>query len=360
MPPQRRRSSISSVLSFLSGLVCRAKESASHRKEPAVPHRERRPAPPPAPCSFLLALPPELFFHVLSFLPPREIATRYRRVCKSWRELFASNAFWREICERAQLPRSDRPTDRSWEWYYWTKTNTFDRLDAAHGIGRVTWTGSRAVYEGEFKFGKREGWGRFYIKGERYEGEWVDDRKHGYGVYTWDDGDRYEGNWVAGRQEGHGSYIWGNGSSYVGAWKEDRRCGRGVYRWPQGDLYDGDFLDSHRHGVGTYTWPDGRRYEGEWRNGPRNGQGVYFWPDGSRYVGAWKDSKRHGLGCFHWADGTEWRGQWHDDMRVGCEKDPRPWDGFFRQTIDEMRRTVLSYMDQLVREQQHSSVDLVQ
>ena len=49
----------------------------------------------------------------------------------------------------------------------------------ANGIGRVVWTGSRAVYEGEFKRGKREGWGRFYIKGERYEGEWREDRKHG-------------------------------------------------------------------------------------------------------------------------------------------------------------------------------------
>lgn len=237
----------------------------------------------PVQFSFLLALPPELFFHVLSFLPPREIATRYRLVCKSWNELFMSNAFWREICERNALPLDERPSSKNWEWFYWSKTMTFDRLDTANGIGRVVWTGSRAVYEGEFCNGKRKGFGRFYIKGERYEGEWLDDRKHGtivksarhcvcylltffffvgYGVYTWDDGDRYEGQWVNGRQEGHGSYIWGNGSSYIGQWKEDRRCGIGKYTWPQGDVYEGEFLDSHRHGTGTYTWPDGRKYTG--------------------------------------------------------------------------------------------------
>ena len=179
MPPQRRRSSISSVLTFLSGLFCRGPKDGSASSRDATLRRSAPQSTSAPQCSFLLALPPELFFHVLSFLPPREIATRYRLVCKGWHALFASGAFWREICERACLPLTDRPPPRSWEWFYWSKTVTFDRLDIANGIGRVVWTGSRAVYEGEFKDGKREGWGRFYIKGERYEGEWRDDRKHG-------------------------------------------------------------------------------------------------------------------------------------------------------------------------------------
>lgn len=359
MPPHRRRSSITSVLSFISALLCRGGKEGSHHSQRDTALRRSAASSQPR-CSFLLALPPELFSHVLSFLPPREIATRYRLVCKDWYALFQSGAFWREICERAALPLDDRPAGRSWEWFYWSKSATFERLDMVNGIGRVIWTGSRAVYEGEFKNGKREGWGRFYIKGERYEGEWHDDRKHGYGVYTWDDGDRYEGQWVAGRQEGHGSYIWGNGSSYVGQWKEDRRCGIGKYTWPQGDVYEGEFLDSHRHGLGTYTWPDGRKYTGEWRNGPRNGRGTYWWPDGSTYVGEWRDSKRHGTGIFIWASGEQWQGEWKDDLRVGFEKDNKPWDGFFRQTIDEMRRTVLDYMANHPPEQQRSSIDVGQ
>ena len=35
--------------------------------------------------------------------------------------------------------------------------------------------------------------------GRKYEGSYVKDRKHGYGVYSWVDGRRYEGNWKDGR-----------------------------------------------------------------------------------------------------------------------------------------------------------------
>jgi hypothetical protein len=36
----------------------------------------------------------------------------------------------------------------------------------------------------------------------RYEGEWKDDVKHGYGVKTWANGDRYEGEWRDGTKHG--------------------------------------------------------------------------------------------------------------------------------------------------------------
>jgi len=32
----------------------------------------------------------------------------------------------------------------------------------------------------------------------------MNDKKHGYGVYTWADGRKYEGEWVAGKQHGRG------------------------------------------------------------------------------------------------------------------------------------------------------------
>lgn len=35
-----------------------------------------------------------------------------------------------------------------------------------------------------------------------YEGEWKDDKAHGYGVYTHLDGAKYEGNWVEDKQCG--------------------------------------------------------------------------------------------------------------------------------------------------------------
>lgn len=77
-------------------------------------------------------------------------------------------------------------------------------------------------------------------------------------------------------------------------------------------------------------------------------------------MGEWRDSKRHGAGTFFWASGERWMGEWRDDLRAGCERERRPWDGFFRQSIDEMRRNVLDYMAQIKNEKPRSSVDVGQ
>jgi hypothetical protein len=42
--------------------------------------------------------------------------------------------------------------------------------------------------------------------GRRYEGEYKDDKKHGYGVYQWADQRVYMGYWNRGKQHGLGIY----------------------------------------------------------------------------------------------------------------------------------------------------------
>lgn len=34
-----------------------------------------------------------------------------------------------------------------------------------------------------------------WADGKRYEGDFLNDNKHGYGVYYWGDGRKYEGYW---------------------------------------------------------------------------------------------------------------------------------------------------------------------
>ena len=50
----------------------------------------------------------------------------------------------------------------------------------------------------------------------RYVGEYVDDKKEGYGVVYWVDGRQYEGMWKDGKQHGRGKYrnksgVWRDG-----------------------------------------------------------------------------------------------------------------------------------------------------
>lgn len=47
--------------------------------------------------------------------------------------------------------------------------------------------------------------------GEVYEGEWVNDKAHGFGVYLHSDGSRYEGEWLNDKQHGTGIETWQDG-----------------------------------------------------------------------------------------------------------------------------------------------------
>ena len=37
---------------------------------------------------------------------------------------------------------------------------------------------------------------------------------------------------------------------YEGDYVNDKKCGKGVFRWTSGALYEGEFFDDFRHGYG--------------------------------------------------------------------------------------------------------------
>jgi hypothetical protein len=45
-----------------------------------------------------------------------------------------------------------------------------------------------------------------------YEGEWKDDKAHGYGKYMHTDGAQYEGYWKEDKQHGKGKETWPDGA----------------------------------------------------------------------------------------------------------------------------------------------------
>lgn len=61
-----------------------------------------------------------------------------------------------------------------------------------------------------------------------------------------------------------GTYTSTNGNKYVGEWKDNKYHGRGTYTYANGDKYVGEFEDNKYHGQGTYTIADGRVQKGTW------------------------------------------------------------------------------------------------
>ena len=68
-------------------------------------------------------------------------------------------------------------------------------------------------------------------------------------------------------RQGLGTFHFDNGERYEGNWNDDKMDGRGVYTWPNGCKFDGGFKAGQMDGDGFFVWPDGRKYGGNYKAG---------------------------------------------------------------------------------------------
>ena len=92
-------------------------------------------------------------------------------------------------------------------------------------------------YIGQFKNGKREGYGIMYFPdGGRYEGNWENDLAHGKGIEYYQNGDRYEGNYFKDEEDGEGVYYYNNGDRIMGNYKNGNKVGKHVKLCSNGEI----------------------------------------------------------------------------------------------------------------------------
>lgn len=111
------------------------------------------------------------------------------------------------------------------------------------------------------------------------------------GTVTPRSGDKYVGEFRDNRPGGQGTLTWANGNKYVGAFSDGKMNGHGTLTFANGSKYVGEFSDGIMNGQGTLTFADGSSYTGEFRNNQSNGHGTFTWANGSKYVGEFRDGK---------------------------------------------------------------------
>ena len=83
-------------------------------------------------------------------------------------------------------------------------------LDAIKKVTRMGHTNGLTAnkYSGQFLEGKRHGFGKiYYSDGSVYRGNWTQNKEDGFGQFIWAKGSKFEGYWVMGKRHGTGTYI---------------------------------------------------------------------------------------------------------------------------------------------------------
>lgn len=175
-----------------------------------------------------------------------------------------------------------------------------DRMRAGKltGKGRAEQPGGLTAYEGEYKDGKRQGFGSHYYKSGdlSYAGFWRNDKKDGLGV----------------------SFREGDHALHISRWVQGKPGQQVSLFDREGSLrYGGRIVGGKKEGAGvSISSADGSVLVTKWRGGQNTGLASAFDPDGNLlYYGSWKNGKRHGHGTeFDKNGGIVFDGEWRDDQ----------------------------------------------
>ena len=169
--------------------------------------------------------------------------------------------------------------------------------------------------------GEKNGFGIFLdSQGNKYIGQWENDKFNGKGRILSVNGDYYEGDFNKGLIEGTGTFYSKKESyEYYGNFKKNKFHGEGKITYEKSNItYEGEFQNGYKKGFGTMIFADNSYYEGYFENNNFNGKGKFFFNDGRSYTGDWKKNAIDGKGIFTWEKSeSKYSGYYKNNMREG-------------------------------------------
>ncbi|CAE8737629.1 unnamed protein product [Polarella glacialis] len=186
-----------------------------------------------------------------------------------------------------------------------------------------------------------------YLKGDSYEGTYVEGLRTGKGVYTFKKhGDTYEGQYEENRKHGFGKMTYRDiageedeepeenavprGGTFLGQFSAGMRgcqsaesptealsmASEGTFSYVNGDVYVGQWKEGKKHGNGSYVYAkDGTKLVGEWEGG-KIVSGRWIFPNGTFYSGKFRYNKPFGKGAWVFSNGNQLAGDYHQKEQV--------------------------------------------
>lgn len=123
------------------------------------------------------------------------------------------------------------------------------------------------------------------------------------------------------KKHGYGMFFFNENHWDLGHWRDNKFSGYGVRTRSEVDggsisyLHEGYFEEGKAHGQGLRIFRSGEREMGTWRNEQLDGAGLIQWPSGQEYCGGFRQDKYHGPGIMFYSNGNSYIGAWVNDLR---------------------------------------------
>eukprot|EP00960_Hanusia_phi_P040576 754532-Hanusia_phi.AAC.6 len=157
--------------------------------------------------------------------------------------------------------------------------------------------------------GRMSGRGKMvYANGDVYDGFWHDGKREGEGSYfSLATESEYLGEFKKGKRHGYGK------QQHVVAAPSNIKTSLIPYKTTLSETYEGEWSNGRKHGFGRILVRSRKVFEGNFLNDCKHGEGVEFFDDGSTFKSMWQEGVSQGAGILRLSDGTSVRGYWEGE-----------------------------------------------